>query len=90
MEWVAFVAVAVGAYLLGSIPTGFLWAKARGIDIRTVNILEDAEIFTVQDLLERTPQQLMAVPNVGEKTLETIDAALERIGLYLPAISPRR
>ncbi len=24
------------SYLLGSIPTGFLWAKARGIDIRTV------------------------------------------------------
>ena len=27
---------AVGSYLLGSIPTGFLWGKARGIDIRTV------------------------------------------------------
>ena len=24
------------AYLIGSVPTGFLWAKARGIDIRTV------------------------------------------------------
>jgi acyl phosphate:glycerol-3-phosphate acyltransferase len=30
------VATAVTAYLLGSIPTGFLVAKARGIDIRTV------------------------------------------------------
>jgi glycerol-3-phosphate acyltransferase PlsY len=28
--------VAFGAYLLGSIPTGFLVAKARGIDIRTM------------------------------------------------------
>jgi glycerol-3-phosphate acyltransferase PlsY len=28
--------VAVAAYLLGSIPTGFLVARARGIDIRTV------------------------------------------------------
>lgn len=28
--------IAVVAYLLGSIPTGFLVAKARGIDIRTV------------------------------------------------------
>ena len=28
--------LALGAYLLGSIPTGFLVAKARGIDIRTV------------------------------------------------------
>ena len=31
-----YIAVAVGAYLLGSIPFGFLAAKARGIDIRTV------------------------------------------------------
>jgi len=31
-----YVGCAVVAYLLGSIPTGFLWGKARGIDIRTV------------------------------------------------------
>ena len=29
-----FLGCAVISYLLGSIPTGFLWAKARGIDIR--------------------------------------------------------
>jgi acyl phosphate:glycerol-3-phosphate acyltransferase len=32
----AYIAVAVVSYLLGSIPTGFLVAKGRGIDIRTV------------------------------------------------------
>ena len=31
-----FILTGVAAYLLGSIPTGFLVAKARGIDIRTV------------------------------------------------------
>ena len=31
-----FLGCAVGCYFLGSIPSGFLWAKARGIDIRTV------------------------------------------------------
>ena len=31
-----YVATLVAAYLLGSIPTGFLLAKARGVDIRTV------------------------------------------------------
>ncbi|MGB7769794.1 MAG: glycerol-3-phosphate 1-O-acyltransferase PlsY [Verrucomicrobiia bacterium] len=31
-----YVIIAVAAYLLGSIPTGFLVARARGIDIRTV------------------------------------------------------
>ena len=31
-----YIVVAIAAYLLGSIPTGFLVAKARGIDIRAV------------------------------------------------------
>lgn len=31
-----FIVIAVAAYLLGSIPTGYLVARARGIDIRTV------------------------------------------------------
>ena len=31
----AYILTAVAAYLLGSIPTGFLVAKAKGIDIRT-------------------------------------------------------
>ncbi|HUZ06287.1 MAG TPA: glycerol-3-phosphate acyltransferase, partial [Candidatus Paceibacterota bacterium] len=30
----AYIIVAVAAYLLGSIPTGFLVARARGIDIQ--------------------------------------------------------
>jgi glycerol-3-phosphate acyltransferase PlsY len=33
---VGYILVALIAYLLGSIPTGFLVAKARGFDIRTV------------------------------------------------------
>jgi len=33
---VVIVACVVISYFLGSIPTGFLWGKARGIDIRTV------------------------------------------------------
>jgi glycerol-3-phosphate acyltransferase PlsY len=32
----AYIVVALAAYLLGSIPTGFLVAKAKGIDIRSV------------------------------------------------------
>jgi len=31
-----YILTALGSYLLGSIPTGFLLAKAKGIDIRTV------------------------------------------------------
>ncbi len=36
MAVLGVILVAVGAYLLGSIPTGFLVARARGIDIRAV------------------------------------------------------
>ena len=36
MEFGCFIIAAVGAYLLGSIPTGFLVAKFKGVDIRTV------------------------------------------------------
>ena len=31
-----FILGGILSYLLGSIPTGYLWARARGIDIRTV------------------------------------------------------
>jgi glycerol-3-phosphate acyltransferase PlsY len=36
MTVVILIGCAVASYFLGSIPTGFLWAKARGIDIRKV------------------------------------------------------
>lgn len=36
MPILAFVIIAIVAYLLGSLPTGFLVARARGVDIRTV------------------------------------------------------
>lgn len=36
MPVLSYIVAALVAYLLGSIPTGFLVAKARGVDIRTV------------------------------------------------------
>lgn len=36
MTAVILIGCAVVSYLLGSVPTGFLWGRARGIDIRTV------------------------------------------------------
>ncbi len=36
MEFWCYAAAALGAYVLGSIPTGFLVGKAKGIDIRSV------------------------------------------------------
>ena len=36
MEFLGFALTAVVSYLIGSIPTGYLVAKARGVDIRSV------------------------------------------------------
>ncbi len=48
--------------------------------VRTVNCLEEEGIFTVGHLLNCTPRRLMEIPNLGEKTLETIYTALEKMG----------
>jgi DNA-directed RNA polymerase subunit alpha len=48
--------------------------------VRTINCLEDENIFTVQDLLNCTPERLLEIPNFGETTLKTIYAALAKIG----------
>ena len=36
MQITAYILIAFAAYLLGSIPTGYLVARAKGVDIRTV------------------------------------------------------
>jgi DNA-directed RNA polymerase subunit alpha len=56
--------------------------------VRTVNCLEEHGILTVRDLLNRTPQQLLEIPNFGEKTVETVYAALEKIGYYRASQQP--
>jgi acyl phosphate:glycerol-3-phosphate acyltransferase len=36
VEYLSYFVAAIGAYFLGSIPTGYLVARAKGVDIRTV------------------------------------------------------
>ncbi len=59
-----------------------------GVAVRTVNCLEEYGIFTVGDLLGNKPEELLTIPNLGEKTLETIYVALEGIGFYRPSRQP--
>jgi DNA-directed RNA polymerase subunit alpha len=74
------------------------WAKTGKVDdrldlslseidliVRTVNCLEEEGIFTVRDLLNCTPERLLEISNLGEKTLETIFEALEKIGFHRTA-----
>lgn len=60
-----------------------------GVSVRTTNCLEERGIFTVRDLLNSTPDQLLSIANFGEKTLEEVYKALEKFGFYRPGRRPR-
>jgi DNA-directed RNA polymerase subunit alpha len=53
-----------------------------GLSVRTTNCLEEKGIFTVQDLLNSSREDLLSISNFGEKTLEEVYKALEGIGFY--------
>lgn len=59
-----------------------------GLSVRTTNCLEEKDIFTVEDLLNSTRADLLSISNFGEKTLEEVYMALERIGFYRPTRQP--
>jgi DNA-directed RNA polymerase subunit alpha len=51
-----------------------------GLTVRTTNCLEERGIFTVEDLLNCNRDDLLSISNFGEKTLEEVYKALEKIG----------
>jgi DNA-directed RNA polymerase subunit alpha len=66
-----------------------------GLTVRPTNCLEERGIFTVDDLLHCTRDDLLSISNFGEKTLEEVYRALEGIGFYRhgrsePASDPPR
>ena len=60
-----------------------------GLTVRTTNCLEERGIFTVEDLLNCTRDDLLGISNFGEKTLEEVYLALERVGFYRRSRTPR-
>lgn len=55
-----------------------------GLSVRTTNCLEERGIFSVEDLLNCTRDDLLSISNFGEKTLEEVYVSLESIGFYRP------
>ena len=53
-----------------------------GLAVRTTNCLEERGVFTVNDLLHCTREDLLSISNFGEKTLEEVYSALATIGFY--------
>ncbi len=59
-----------------------------GLAVRTTNCLEERGVFTVDDLLHCTREDLLSISNFGEKTLEEVYKALEGVGFYRPGRRP--
>jgi len=61
-----------------------------GLAVRTTNCLEERGVFTVNDLLHCTREDLLSISNFGEKTLDEVYKALENVGFYRPNREPAR
>lgn len=59
-----------------------------GLAVRTTNCLEEKGVFTVNDLLHCTREDLLSISNFGEKTLEEVYQALEGVGFFRPSQQP--
>ena len=59
------------------------WSTAElGLSNRTTNCLDAQGICTIGDLLSCRREDLLQIANFGEKTLEDVFEALEKLGFY--------
>ena len=59
------------------------WSTAElGLSVRTTNCLDEQGICTIGDLLACRRDDLLLIANFGEKTLEDVYKALEKLGFY--------
>ena len=58
--------------------------EQMGLSVRTLNCLRRGEITTVGQLLEKSPQELMALRSFGQKSLDEINERLQAMGLAIP------
>ena len=57
--------------------------KNLDLSVRSYNCLKRAGINTVQELANKTEEDMMKVRNLGRKSLEEVKAKLEELGLRL-------
>ena len=53
------------------------------LSVRSYNCLKRAGINTVQELINKTPEDMMKVRNLGRKSLDEVLAKLKELGLSL-------
>lgn len=62
-----------------------LTVSETDLSLRTINTLEKAGIFTVRDLLQKHPNELLTLKNFGNKGLKEIYKALANLGFKTKA-----
>ena len=55
----------------------------EGIGPKTKELLEKLRIFTVEDLIKKTEDDMLKVKNLGRKSLDEVIHKLESLGLGL-------
>jgi DNA-directed RNA polymerase subunit alpha len=53
------------------------------LSVRSYNCLKRAGINTVEELINKTPEDMMKVRNLGRKSLDEVLAKLKELGLSL-------
>ena len=53
------------------------------LSVRSYNCLTRAGINTVEELIKKTPEEMMKVRNLGRKSLAEVKAKLSELGLSL-------
>ena len=53
------------------------------LSVRSYNCLKRAGINTVEELINKTPEDMMKVRNLGRKSLDEVLAKLRELGLKL-------
>ena len=59
------------------------------LSVRSFNCLKRAGINTVEELTNRTPEDMMKVRNLGRKSLEEVLAKLKELGLQLNQVKSK-
>ena len=67
---------------------GFLDPRLIGVGDASAGLC-GGMCFTVRDLLNSSPDQLLSIANFGEKTLEEVYKSLEKFGFYRSSRQPK-